>query len=801
MGVDMPKQGWKVHVSAGLDNVEKIIEVVWQFCVERNLPFKFLPSRSAVFAANSKYAPRASSGKAVTIYPGDEVELGDTLSVLGTMLDGEPGPYILSDLRWRSGPLYVRYGGFVERTCRDDSGDLVPAIEDPQGRLVPDPRTPAFQPPDWATPPDCLAPAYAARNNDDPGEFPYRVQRAVHYSNGGGVYLAEQVGGDRPVVLKEARPHAGLDANEVDAVGRLHREHRILTRLAGLECVPELIDYRTWWEHHFLVEEHIDGATLNQEMVRRNPLVHPEPSAPELAEYAVWALDVLERVSSAVAALHARGIVFGDLHPNNIVVRPDGRVVLVDFELSSHIDEGIRPGLGAPGYLAPPHCRGFQVDEYALACLRLALFLPLPAVLAWDPGKPVELAHAVTERFAVPEDYVESIVRVMCAERDWRTPARSGPEPPRDAVVAAILSSATPDRADRLFPGDIEQFTAGGLGLAYGAAGVLWALAEAGAGRHAEHEQWLLAAAARGDRVRPGFYDGLHGVAYALDRLDRRTDALEVLDRARSGSADPGDASLYSGLAGIGLNLTHFGRATGDSGLDDLAARATRRAIGVLTSGTVVPRTPGLMHGWSGLALLLIRRYELTGEPALLDLAGAAVRRDLDRCLWTEDGTLQVEDGRRALPYLATGSAGIGIVLREYLRHRPAPDLAAMSDGIRRACSADFTIQSGLFNGRAGLMMYLRLLAGPDATPARAYTAHLRNLSWHAVPYRGNVAFLGDQLLRLSMDLATGSAGVLLALSGGELPFLTAAPDSPDRARQAGARAGTRELAIEGGES
>ncbi len=55
---------------------------------------------------------------------------------------------------------------------------------------------------------------------------------------------------------------------------------------------------------------------------------------------------------------------------------------------------------------------------------------------------------------------------------------------------------------------------------------------------------------------------------------------------------------------------------------------------------------------------------------------------------------------------------------------------------------------------------------------------HVSRLAWHAMTYEGHLAFPGDQLLRLSMDLATGSAGVLLALGAafGEkpahLPFL-----------------------------
>ena len=47
----------------------------------------------------------------------------------------------------------------------------------------------------------------------------------------------------------------------------------------------------------------------------------------------------------------------------------------------------------------------------------------------------------------------------------------------RDRLAGAIVASATAERDDRLFPGDIAQFHSGGLNLAHGAAGVLHALA------------------------------------------------------------------------------------------------------------------------------------------------------------------------------------------------------------------------------------------------------------------------------------------------------------------------------------
>ena len=200
--------------------------------------------------------------------------------------------------------------------------------------------------------------------------------------------------------------------------------------------------------------------------------------------------------------------------------------------------------------------------------------------------------------------------------------------------------------------------------------------------------------------------------------------------------------------------------------------------------GAEVPRA-GLMHGGSGEALLFLRLYERLGDPGLLDCAAAALRRDLDRCAPIVDGSLQVDDRWRSLPYLATGSAGIGLVLHEYLRHRADDRFAAALALIQRAAMPELTVQSGLFNGRAGLLALLALTGGGAAAPRAAVRRHLRRLGWHAVDYRGRLAFPGDQVVRLSMDLATGSAGVLLGLSAALdprpafLPFLPGGTPAP----------------------
>jgi hypothetical protein len=182
--------------------------------------------------------------------------------------------------------------------------------------------------------------------------------------------------------------------------------------------------------------------------------------------------------------------------------------------------------------------------------------------------------------------------------------------------------------------------------------------------------------------------------------------------------------------------------------------------------------------------------YERHGDPALLDRAAEALRRDLDRCVVREDGAIEVNEGWRTMPYLGRGSVGIGLVLDQYLAHREDERFATASTAISRAARAPFYAQSGLFAGRAGVILYLRHRAQTPATTgdysARAeMTAQLQRLAWHALPHRGFLAFPGEQLLRLSMDLATGTAGVLLALGAAlhdepvTLPFLTLRPPAP----------------------
>ena len=799
---------------------------------------------------NAKYAPRGGSGKFITIYPADDAELEVILTELGGRLAGQPGPYILSDLRHGDGPLYVRYGGFAERYCQDDRGELVTAIEDASGRLVPDRRGPVFSVPDWVALPSCLAAHLEARKAATIADLPYRIEGALHFSNGGGVYSAVDVHTGDQVVIKEARPHAGLAADGADAVARLQRERDILRHLAGIPAVPGVRDYFQRGGHHFLVQDFIEGRPLNSFHAQRHPLLDASPDPQALADHTAWAMRLCAGVEQAVEQIHSRGVVFNDLHLFNVMVRPDDSVALLDFEVAAHVDEGRRPTIGNPGFVAPPDRTGLDIDRYSLACLRLAMFMPLTTLFPLDRGKAAQLGEVIAENFPVGraflDDAVSEIMRSPADNGDSKGPdstargrpgrGRPGPDSaghdsaghdsagpdsvggvgggnaqqnaahplrvvsrrgggrPELALAAldwksaqwlmarAIVASATPDRVDRLFPGDIRQFAGEALGIAHGAAGVLYTLSVTGAGQFPEHEQWLISRAmAPAPGVKIGIYDGLLGVACVLCHLGHPQEALKIAETCLGEKWERLGPGLYGGLAGFALGLVHLGDALGEPALRDAGLRATALTADRIAQprgeGDAAP--VGLMRGAAGPALLFVRMYERTGDPGYLDMASVALGRDLDACVTDRNGALGVNEGWRTLPYLGDGSVGIGMVAEDYLRHRENDRLAAAVPQIRLAAHSPFCIQSGLLAGRAGMILYLSRRNGPGkAADDPRVAAQIRRLVWHATSYKDGLAFPGDQLLRLSMDLATGTAGVLLAVhaalreDGADLPFL-----------------------------
>ena len=241
------------------------------------------------------------------------------------------------------------------------------------------------------------------------------------------------------------------------------------------------------------------------------------------------------------------------------------------------------------------------------------------------------------------------------------------------------------------------------------------------------------------------------------------------------------DREHYAPLATIADTGRRFAPVRVPEGWLCADSRDTRHLERAAAAGDTIPGTPdlgptlgdhdarGLFHGRAGLALFLHRLAEETGQARYLEAGRQLLHEELDRALRLPDGGLSYADNavlRRAMPYLAVGSAGVATALTRYVATAPddrcAAALPLLIADARKTC----TLEPGLYTGLAGLAYFLAEHAELTGCPADRETAVrvATGLLKSASPHGRGVRYLGAGGLRYTADLSGGAAGVLLAL-------------------------------------
>ncbi|GAA0990402.1 hypothetical protein GCM10009555_076050 [Acrocarpospora macrocephala] len=168
---------------------------------------------------------------------------------------------------------------------------------------------------------------------------PYALLERLGRGGMGEVYLAATRRGEQ-VALKMLRDPIEDDA---EARLRLDREVRALRRVES-PYVAQVLDADLSGDRPYLVMEHIKGETLLDAVRRRGPLAQAE------------LVMVAQGLATALAIIHAAGVVHRDLKPANVLIGEEGPV-LIDFGIAQVMDATrvTRTGtfLGTPGYAAP----------------------------------------------------------------------------------------------------------------------------------------------------------------------------------------------------------------------------------------------------------------------------------------------------------------------------------------------------------------------------------------------------------------------------------------------------------------
>lgn len=123
--------------------------------------------------------------------------------------------------------------------------------------------------------------------------------------------------------------------------------------LCSVQCdnLPLIYDVIELEDGQAVLEEYIDGMTLTQVM--------------ECERYRYRGVKrVLTALCNALTVLHGHGIVHRDVKPENVMVGPDGRVVLIDLNASRQVSNARKDTviMGTVGYASPEQLGISQSD-------------------------------------------------------------------------------------------------------------------------------------------------------------------------------------------------------------------------------------------------------------------------------------------------------------------------------------------------------------------------------------------------------------------------------------------------------
>ncbi|MGI8811112.1 MAG: protein kinase domain-containing protein [Pyrinomonadaceae bacterium] len=191
----------------------------------------------------------------------------------------------------------------------------------------------------------------------------YKIISAIGSGGMGVVYLAEDTTLERRVALKILPPEFAADK---DRMSRFVREAKSASSLNH----PNIITIYEIGETdgtHFIAAEYVAGETVHLRFKRLQPELQTT-------------LDIAIQVASALDAAHRAGIIHRDIKPDNVMIRPDGLVKLLDFGIAKLLEQelppvdheavttikpdGTSPGkvIGTANYMSPEQARGLPVD-------------------------------------------------------------------------------------------------------------------------------------------------------------------------------------------------------------------------------------------------------------------------------------------------------------------------------------------------------------------------------------------------------------------------------------------------------
>ena len=260
----------------------------------------------------------------------------------------------------------------------------------------------------------------------------YVIQNLIGEGGMANVYLATDIILNRTVAVKVL--HDQL-AKQERFIERFRREAKAVASLVHTNIV-EIYDVGQFNNYYFIVMELLEGQTLKDYVKEKGRLSVSET------------INIMRQVCAGVEVAHRYGIVHRDLKPQNIFIRKDGVIKIMDFGIAYQQDASpltqTNAVMGSVHYLSPEQARGenasIQTDIYSLGIVMYEM-LSGNVPFTGDSAVNIVLRHLreavpyVREANEhVPQSVENIIIKATAKDKDLRY--QSLKEMSRDLITA-----------------------------------------------------------------------------------------------------------------------------------------------------------------------------------------------------------------------------------------------------------------------------------------------------------------------------------------------------------------------------
>ncbi|MHC3510753.1 class III lanthionine synthetase LanKC N-terminal domain-containing protein [Streptococcus suis] len=783
--------GWKIHVSATIENYLEIFNIVCGYCIKNKIDFKFLANEKFLKEINSKEVSRLSAGKFIVVYP-KESEFRTVIQDISDLTIMYDGPEVLTDYRYSSSKIiYYRYGEIDPIRRINTYGVVETYILDNEANFVKDEKFPYPFTPDWIK----KISLEDASNEESLLLKKYIPMQAIKFSSSGGVYEVTEVNSRKIFVMKEARKFTGQDNTKFYSTDRLKREFSFLKLLERTDFVPQVFEIIEEKGNSYLIEEKLEGINLREYIYLHNPLLTNEKDVKKIDDYFKNCLIIFNNIIAGIGKINDFGIYVQDLSETNIIVNfetNEPTVKLIDLEYAILKKElnGIT-NIQTPGFSYIGEIEG--IDIYKGYIIGICMIFPIQNMFEFNRAnvfKSIQyLKNIINNKYAQKMlNQIEKYIRSFDGATNICKISPDDVSQQLDQIINCILESYCVLEVDHkkiFFPADPQVYNTNPYSIAHGGLGVLYSLLRISDGK----ERTILTkiqnisndiinttyGALFNDSIdiSSGLMIGELSFVYFLMCENKILEAWNVFNRSFQTLKNSDNTGIYYGISGLVILGAYFGfEGCSETMFSELQELLLERRL----ETDVV----GLYEGESGVALIYLVMYMVTNDRRYLDIGESHVANILTYVYENSHGNLTVDrvgknnsGNKIESPFLYNGLSGIGYMLLYYYKVTKNDEYSNVLNSICLSLDYDIHYFATLMRGLAGItdLLITCLQEGVlcdevSERTSKVVDQQIKTLNLFEQRDESEIlfGFLGEGNLKISHDLHSGSSGIALVL-------------------------------------